>query len=163
MTDLFLIFAMGLSADRTLHRGRLILLDRTRGMIGRWVATSGLGAYQNVADWNHQGGGVLPATYQLKDPIPWYKVAVTPLDLSHVKGVEGNGYPITPFELTTDKGVKRGDLLIHRDPKNSFPGTLGCIGVHEDEFADFERVYTAECRKLPDSVETVDLGVIYTY
>jgi hypothetical protein len=161
MADLLLMFAMGLDADRTLNRGRLVLIDRQKGMIGRWVATSGLGAYQNVGDWNHAGGGVLPATYQLKASIPWYKVAVKPVDLSHVRGVEGNGYPITPFEFLTDKGTNRGDVLIHADA--NAPGTLGCIGVHKDEFEDFERVYREQCLLLPKGVSTVDLGVIYTY
>ena len=161
MTDLMLMFAMGLSADRTLHRGRLFLIDRARGPIGRWVATSGLGAYQNVGDWNHVGGGVIPAPYQLANPIPWYKVAVTPINLANVKGIEGNAYDISPFEVKTDRGVTRSDLLIHRDA--NVPGSLGCIVLLGDEFADFERVYRAETAKLPKGTETVDLGVIYTY
>jgi hypothetical protein len=162
MTDLFLMFAMGLDDDRTLNRGRLILIDRQKGMIGRWVATSGLGAYQGVGDWNHAGGGVLPATYQLKSQIPWYKVAIKPLDLSSVRGVEGNGYPITPIDFETEGGTDRGDVLIHRDA--NVPGTLGCIGVKgEAEFADFERSFNESCLLLPKGQTTVDLGVIYTY
>jgi hypothetical protein len=153
---------MGLSADRSLHRGRLMLIDRQKGMIGRWVATSGLGAYQNVGGWNHAGGGVIPATYQLKSSIPWYKVAIEPLDLSNLRGVEGNGYPITPTDFVTEKGTERGDVLIHRDA--NVPGTLGCIGIiGSDEYADFERSYGEQCLLLPKGSTTVDLGVIYTY
>ncbi len=161
MTDLFLVFAMALDADRTLNRGRLFLIDRQRGAIGRWVATSGLGAYQNVGDWNHIGGGVIPAPYQLKNPMPWYKVATDPTDLRHVKGVEGNAYAITPFELETNAGATRSDVLIHRDA--NVPGSMGCIVLMGDEFPDFERVFKAETSKLPPGVTTVDLGVIYTY
>jgi hypothetical protein len=161
MTDLFLLFAMALDSDRTLNRGRLILFDLTRGAIGRWVATSGLGSFQNVGDWNHPGGGVIPATYQLDKPFPWYQVAIDPVDLSHVKGVEGRAYPITPFEVTTNKDVERSDLLIHRDA--NVPGSMGCIVLPTDEYPDFERVFKAETSKLPKGVTTVDLGVIYTY
>jgi hypothetical protein len=163
MTDLFLIFAMALDADNELNRGRLMLFERNRGAIGRWVATSGLGSYQDVNDWNHVGGGVIPAPYQLAKPAPWYKVAVKPTDLRHVKGVEGNGYAITPFELETKSGVTRSDVMIHNDA--NVPGSMGCIVLEGDglEFKDFELVYRRECLKLPDSVETVDLGVIYTY
>jgi hypothetical protein len=163
MTDLMLIFAMELDADNELNRGRLILLDRVRGTIGRWVATSGLGSHQDVGDWNHVGGGVIPATYQLDKPVPWYKVAVKPTDLRHVRGVEGNGYAITPFELETKQGVTRSDVMIHNDA--NVPGSMGCIVLEGDgaEFKDFELVYNRECLKLPKGVETVDLGVIYTY
>jgi hypothetical protein len=149
MTDLFLIFAMPLDEDPRLNRGRLILFDRTQGTIGRWVATSGL------------GGGVIPATYQLKDRIPWYKVAAKPLDLSHVRGVEGNGYPITPFEVQTKEGVTRSDLLIHRDA--NVPGSMGCIVLSGDEFADFDRSFARAVKALSPGVTTVDLNVIHCY
>jgi hypothetical protein len=59
--------------------------------------------------------------------------------------------------------VERSDLLIHRDPKTSTPGTLGCIGVADAEFADFELIYNRECLALPPTAQTVDLAVIYTY
>ncbi len=158
---LFLIFTMALDDTAQLNRGRLALIDFERGIIGRWVATSGLGAYQGVGDWNHAGGGVIPATYELKTQIPWYRVAIEPVDLRHVKGVEGNGYPITPTNFVTDGGTERGDVLIHAD--KNVPGTLGCIGVAASEFADFERVYNRECSLLPPDTKTVNLGVIYCY
>jgi hypothetical protein len=162
MIDLFLIFAMALDADALLNRGRLMLFDRQRGPIGRWVATSGLGSYQDVRDWNHVGGGVLPATYQLRAPIPWYQVVIEPIDLSYLKGVEGNAYQIIPTSQVTDGGVTRSDELIHRDA--NVPGTLGCIGIQGTaEFADFERVFRAETDKLRGDIKTIDLSVIYTY
>jgi hypothetical protein len=163
MTDLFLMFAMSLDADSNLNRGRLMLLDRQRGVIGRWVATSGLGSYQDVGDWNHIGGGVIPAPYQLLKPVPWYKVAIEPTDLRAVKGVQGNAYAITPFELETNKGVTRSDVMIHNDA--NVPGSMGCIVLEGDgtEFDEFELVYSRECLKLPKGSLTVDLGVIYTY
>jgi hypothetical protein len=163
MTDLILIFAMALDADNQLNRGRLVLIDRQRGAIGRWVATSGLGAYQDVGDWNHVGGGVIPAPYQLAKPVPWYKAAIKPTDLTSVRGVQGNAYAITPFELPTNGGVTRSDVMIHNDA--NVPGSMGCIVLEGDgtEFADFELVYNRECLKLPKGAETVDLGVIYSY
>jgi hypothetical protein len=161
MTDLFLLFAMELDNDRALNRGRLILFDRTRGAVGRWVATSGLGSFQNVGDWNHPGGGVIPATYQLDKPFPWYKVAIDPVDRAYVKGIEGMAYPITPFEVSTNKDIERSDLMIHKDA--NVPGSMGCIVLPTDEYPDFERVFKAETSKLPKGLTTVDLGVIYTY
>jgi hypothetical protein len=158
---LSLIFAMALDSTDALNRGRLVLIDSERGIIGRWVATSGLGAYQDVKDWNKKGGGVIPATYQLENPIPWYKVAIAPTDLRWTKGVEGNGYAITPFEFTTNGGTERGDVLIHKDA--NAPGTLGCIGVSLQDWADFERVFTRETANLPQEIETVNLAVIYCY
>jgi hypothetical protein len=162
MTDLFLIFAMQLDSDRQLNRGRLILFDRVRGPVGRWVATSGLPQFQNVGDWNHPGGGVLPPTYQLKTQIPWYRVAIEPTDLRDLKGVEGNGYAITPFDVETSQGVERSDIMIHRDA--NVPGTLACIGLQGmPEWNDFECVWKRETAKLLPEVKTIDLSVIYTY
>jgi hypothetical protein len=161
MSDLMLMFAMGLDDTGELNRGRLVLIERKRGLIGRWVATSGLGAYQGVGDWNHVGGGVIPATYQMAKPVPWYKVAVKPTDLTQVKGVEGNAYAITPFEIETKEGTERSDVMIHRDA--NVPGSMGCIVLMGNDFADFERVYNRECGLLADHIDTVDLGVIYCY
>jgi hypothetical protein len=98
--------------------------------------------YQRIGGWSKQGGGVCPAPYQCNPSFANYWMQVAPLDLSHVKGVEGNGYPLTPFEVRTKEGVKRSDLLIHRDA--NVPGSMGCIVLPDDEFEDFERVMARE-------------------
>ncbi len=152
-----LFFAMQLDETPELNRGRLFLCDYEQGIIGRWIATSGLGNHQGARDWSKQGGGVIPPTYELSKPLAFYTVATKPVDLRNVKGVEGNGYPITPFAVTTKDGIERSDLLIHRDA--NVPGSLGCLVLPESEFADFEKVFKEQC----SSVDSVKLLVGYTY
>jgi hypothetical protein len=138
----FLIFSMPLDNTPALNQGRLVLYDWEQGHIGRWVATSGLGMYQKIGGWSKQGGGVIPAAYQCNPTFANHWMQVSPLDLSSTKGVEGNAYPITPFEVRTKEGVTRSDLLIHRDA--NVPGSLGCIVLPDDEFADFEKTVARE-------------------
>jgi hypothetical protein len=155
-----LIFAIYLDDTPALNRGRLAMICSERGLIGRWVATSGMPNHQGVKDWNKSGGGVLPTTYQLEEPLPYYEVETKPTDLRHLPGSRGNGYLITPFEFTTDGGTERGDVLIHAD--NGTPGTLGCIGVAMGDWPDFEAKYRAECAKMP-KVDKVRLYAIHCY
>jgi hypothetical protein len=138
----FLIFSMQLDNTPQLNQGRLVLYDWEKGHIGRWVATSGLGMYQKIGGWSKQGGGVCPASYQCNPTFANHWVQVAPLDLSGTKGVEGNAYPITPFEVRTKEGVERSDLLIHRDA--NVPGSMGCIVLPDDEFSDFEKALFRE-------------------
>jgi hypothetical protein len=138
----FLIFSMPLDNTPALNRGRLVLYDFNGGHIARWVATSGVGTWQKIGGWSKQGGGVIPATYQCNPSFDNYWVDVNPVDLSDTKGVEGNGYCITPFAVRTKEGVKRSDLLIHRDA--NVPGSMGCIVLPDDEFADFEATFKHE-------------------
>jgi hypothetical protein len=145
LDDPFLIFSMPLDNTPELNRGRLVLYDYQKGHIGRWMATSGLGQYQRIGGWSKQGGGCIPATYQCNPTFANYWVDAQPTDLSHVKGVEGDGFAITPFEVRTDKGVSRSDLLIHKDANH--PGSLGCIVLPESEFADFEDVFKERCAR----------------
>ena len=140
---LFRSVSMPLDNTPQLTQGRLCLRDWERGDLGRWVATSGLGQFQKIGGWSKQGGGVCPAAYQCNPTFANHWVDVAPVDLSGVKGVEGNGYPITPFEVTTKDGVKRSDLLIHRDA--NVPGSMGCIVLPEDEFRDFEIQFPKIC------------------
>lgn len=133
---------MPLDNTPQLNRGRLVLYDYDGGHINRWVATSGVGAWQKIGGWSKQGGGVIPATYQCNPTFDNYWVDVNPVDLSHVKGVEGNGYCITPFAVRTKESVKRSNLLIHRDAND--PGSLGCIVLPDDEFRDFEATFQKE-------------------
>lgn len=138
----FLVFSMPLDNTPQLNNGRLVLYDYERGHIGRWVATSGLGMWQKIGGWSKQGGGVIPATYQCNPTFANYWVQVAPIDLDHVKGVEGDGYCITPFAVRTKEGVNRSDLLIHKDA--NAPGSLGCIVLPSDEFADFQKTFDRE-------------------
>ncbi|BAZ11867.1 hypothetical protein NIES4071_36930 [Calothrix sp. NIES-4071] len=153
---MLLFFTMPLDETSPLNKGRLFLVDETKGIVGRWVATSSTADKQGINDWNVRGG-VIPATYQLNPPLPFYSVAVNPVDLKHVKGVEGNGYPITPFEVKTVDGGTRSDLLIHKDA--NVPGSMGCIVLPESEFVDFEKVFQENC----EGQSAVKLLVGYTY
>jgi hypothetical protein len=140
----FLIFSMPLDNTSELNRGRLVLYDWEQGHLGRWVATSGLGMYQKIGGWSKQGGGVLPAPYQCNPKFANYWVDVPPLDRAGVKGIDGNAYSITPFEVRTKEGVERSDLMIHRDA--NVPGSMGCIVMETPEFEDFENVLAAFCQ-----------------
>ena len=130
---------MQLDNTPQLNQGRIVLYDYEQGCLGRWVATSGLGQYQKIGGWSKQGGGVCPAPYQCNPTFANYWVQTAPLDLSHVKGVEGDAYPITPFEVRTKEGVERSDLLIHQDA--NVPGSMGCIVLPPDEFEDFQKQF----------------------
>jgi hypothetical protein len=154
---IFLIFSMQLDNTPELNRGRLVLYDYERGVLGRWIATSGLGQYQKIGGWSKQGGGVCPASYQCNPTFANHWVQVAPVDLSHVKGVEGDAYPITPFSVTTKEGVERSDLLIHRDA--NVPGSMGCIVLPDDEFADFCKVFNHECV----GIEKVKMWIQYDF
>jgi hypothetical protein len=153
-----LVFSMHLDTTPTLNKGRVALIDTDKGgLIGRWVATSGLGMHQKVGGWSKQGGGVIPATYQCNPTFDCYQVSTQALDLCHVKGVECLAFPISPFEVKTIDGVKRSDLLIHLDA--NVPGSLGCIVMHGDEYKNFSKVFGDQCK----DVDWVPLYVIYTY
>jgi hypothetical protein len=156
-TALFLIFSMQLDNTPELNRGRLALYDFERGILGRWVATSGLGMYQKIGGWSKQGGGVCPAAYQCNPTFANHWVQTNPVDLSSVKGVEGSAYPITPFEVRTKEGVMRSDLLIHRDA--NVPGSMGCIVMEGAEYTDFEQTFKKECV----GVDKVKLWIQYDF
>jgi hypothetical protein len=138
----FLMFVMPLDNTPELNRGRLMLMDYEKGIIGRWVATSGLGQYQKIGGWSKQGGGVCPATYQCNPSFANYWVDVAPLDRQGVKGIDGDAYSITPFEVRTKDGVERSDLMIHRDA--NVPGSMGCIVMDDSEFKDFCKTFNLE-------------------
>lgn len=139
----FLVFSMPLDDTPALNRGRLVLWDFERGHLGRWVATSGLGQWQKIGGWCKQGGGVIPATYQCNPTFSNYWVKTDSVNLSHVKGVEGSGFAITPFEVQTKNGPERSDLLIHRDA--NIPGSMGCIVLPDAEYYDFEQQFPILC------------------
>ena len=148
----FLDFAMGLDNDGRLETGRLVLRSisnnggRTHDV---WVATSSVASKQKIEDF-HQRGGPIPPEYRVP-LIPSWEVETKPINLSSVRGVEGNFYKILPFSVTTDKGGVRGDLGIHAD--KNVPGSLGCIVMTEDRFVKFEKrileVYKEGFSKIP--------------
>lgn len=138
----FFVFSMQLDTTPQLNQGRLVLYDWERGNIGRWVATSGLGQYQKIGGWSKQGGGVLPATYQCNPTFANYWMTVSPVDRSDVKGIEGNAYGLNPYAVRTKEGIERSDLMVHRDA--NVPGSMGCIVLPTDEFADFEATIARE-------------------
>jgi hypothetical protein len=138
----FLVFSMQLDNTPELNRGRLVLWDWEKGQIGRWVATSGLGQYQKIGGWSKQGGGVIPAPYQCNPSFANYWVEVIPVDRSEVRGIEGDAYAITPFEVRTKDGVGRSDLMVHRDA--NVPGSMGCIVMSKEEFDDFCETFARE-------------------
>ena len=153
-------FTMQLDNTPALNMGRLFLVDPDkRGIVGRWVATSGLGNYQNVNGWSRQGGGVIPPTYQLSSDVDFYMVSTKAVwqDLS---GLQTNTYRISPELVTTKDGTQRSELLIHHSRfSRPMSGSLGCIVLPEDEFSDFEKTYKDECGHLSQ----VKLLVGYTY
>jgi hypothetical protein len=153
----FLIFSMQLDNTPQLNQGRLYLYDWDKGEIGRWVATSGLGMYQRIGGYNKQGGGICPAASSCNPSFANHWVDVAPVDLRHVRGVEGNGYAMTPFKVRTKEGIERSDLLIHKDA--NVPGSMGCIVLPSDEFENFEEVFQDECL----GHEKVKLWIQYTF
>lgn len=157
INDPLLFFSMQLDNSPSLNMGRLFLIDRSTGIIGRWIATSGLGDYQGVGGWCHQGGGCIPPNYKLQN-VPFYKVRTEPIWQS-LNGINTNTYEINPVTVSTDDGVDRGELLIHRSRfAEPMSGSLGCVVMPESEFEDFEKTYSG-CSHL----DQVPLLVGYTY
>ena len=154
---MYLLFTMQLENADNISKGRLVLIDEQQGILGRWVATSGLPNDQEVGDWSKPQGGEIPPTYQLESELPFYQVETKPVDLRSLKGVEGNAYPILPNQVITKDGVSRSDLMIHRDA--NVPGSLGCIVLEGvEEFADFETTLAKYAKE-----DTIKLLVVYTY
>jgi hypothetical protein len=153
----FLDFTMGLDLDGRLEDGRLVLrsLSDKGGRTHQiWVATTSIASRQKPEDF-HQRGGPIPPEYRVPNLRAW-EVETTPINLSHVKGIEGNFYKILPFAVTTDKGGQRSDLGIHYD--GNVPGSLGCIVMSGDRFKSFE----GEMRRLKDqAIAKIPLFVTY--
>ena len=155
-----LFFTMELDETPKLNMGRLFLIDTSdRGIVGRWVASSGLGDYQGTTGWAKQGGGVIPPTYKLAKPVSFYSVATRPV-WQDLNGIQTNTYKISPEVVTTTEGVQRSELLIHRSRfAHPMSGSLGCIVLPDTEFSNFEKVYKNECGHL----EQIPLLVGYTF
>jgi hypothetical protein len=114
-------FNLDLEDTSDLLVGTLQLLQDDKE-VNAYIATSSLRGRQGDHDWE-QRGGVLPPN-ELLGVGKFYKVATTPLYMPDIKGVQGNFFPITPFEVETD-GATRGDFGIHFDA--NVPGSLGCV------------------------------------
>lgn len=153
----FLDFAMGLDTDGRLEDGRLILrsISEQGGRTHQvWVATTSIASRQKPEDF-HQRGGPIPPEYRVPNLRAW-EVETTPINLSHVKGIEGNFYKILPFSVTTDKGGARSDLGLHKDA--NVPGSLGCIVMSAERFKSFEN----EMKRLKDlGIAKISLFVTY--
>jgi hypothetical protein len=153
-----LFFCMQLDNTPALNMGRLFLIDQDTGFLGRWVASSGLGDWQSIGEWNRQAKGCIPPNYKLKG-VPLYKVS-TRARWQNMSGLQSNTYEISPITVTTSEGVSRGEFLIHKSRfAHPMSGSLGCIVLPEGEFADFEKTYAKHCAQL----EQVLLLVGYTY
>lgn len=159
MNNPLLFFSMQLDSTPQLNIGRLFLMDLDKGGITNWwMATSGIGDWQDRGDWSHQGGGVIPPTYKLKG-CNFYRVSTKPVWQS-LGGIDTNTYAISPVAVVTQDGVERSELLIHRSRYSSpQSGSLGCIVLKDSEFKDFEKVFATTCGQL----ESVRLLVGYTF
>lgn len=134
-----LFFAAHFDRDKGIDNGRLLLEHIDRGNQAIWIALSSHANGQKIEGF-HKRGGMIPPAYRVPKLAQW-TVRTNPIDLSHVKGVSGNFYEISPFEVTTDKGGSRGDFGIHLDA--NVPGSLGCIVMSTKRFRDFENRMTA--------------------
>ena len=120
--------------DPGLDNYLLALLDKKEGQINQWLCTSSHVNGQQRGD-QHSWGGLIPPAHHCRN-LPMWKVHTTPEDSRHVKGVEGNFYRISPYEVITMRGTKRSALGIHRDA--GVPGSLGCIVMNSFNWNDFE-------------------------
>lgn len=138
-----------------LLEGQLIL-QGLNGVLETWKATSGCVGYQFKGSQRLKGRGCLPSHLQIDRD--GYTVALAPVDLTPLKGVEGNFYRILPFEVRVN-GIIRGDFGIHRDA--NVPGSAGCIVItREADWKKFEKtmllVRGAGIRELPLKVNYLD-------
>lgn len=132
--DLFLVFNSHFDRDRGLDQGRLSVNSLQYGTQNIWLAASSYSTLQGFESF-HKRGGYLPPQYRVPN-LRYWTVNLQPIDLWHNKGVQGNFYVLTPHQVTTDRGSARSDFGIHKDA--NAPGSLGCIVLTEDRFADFE-------------------------
>ncbi|MGD1920402.1 MAG: hypothetical protein ACFCAD_16885 [Pleurocapsa sp.] len=99
--------------DVGLDQGRLILEHIDRGHQNIWTAATSHRRNQKL-DSIHKRGGMLPPAFRVP-LVTQLTVSATPINLSHVRGVDGNFYQISPYEMVIDKGGKRSDFGIHLD------------------------------------------------
>lgn len=120
-----------LDTNRT---GQLIIgtltLYRDGSEVNSFKATSSYPQNQFDGSWNKTGGLIPPTSEVIEHCGRGLTVKTTPLILD-IKGVNGEFYPILPYNMDTD-GDNRGDWGIHRDidPR---PGTMGCVGLKTEK------------------------------
>ncbi len=151
----FLTFSMQFDREPGLDNGRLRLCNLTEGKVEIWIATSSVASRQKAEDF-HQRGGLIPPEYRVPG-LKFWTVSTKPIPMPNNPGVAGNFYQISPFEVITDRGGKRGDFGIHLD--GNVPGSLGCIVMSKDRFVVFEEMMK---RLLSEKVNTLPLFVTYS-
>ncbi len=151
----FLIFNSHFDRDKGCDQGRLSICSLKKGTLDIWFACSSHSTKQ-YAESFHERGGYIPPEYRVPGIDNWF-VETNPIDLRKHKGVQGNFYKILPFEITTDKGGKRGDFGIHLDA--NLPGSLGCIVMNKKRFAEFESWMKIVSK---DKIKTIPLFIRYS-
>lgn len=124
--------------SQKLEKGKIKLMTGDSNLL--FQATSGLPGFQTLNSSSQKGRGRIPTCLQAK--ITNYFVKTQPVYLPHVKGVNGNFYPIIPFAVSVGK-YQRSDLGIHRD--TNVPGSAGCLVITLD---DHWKLYEIEMLKL---------------
>ena len=136
VNNFFLLFTAHFDRDRGLDYGRLSINSLDKGTINIWKAASSYATKQKqYGESFHERGGMLPPQYRVPKLKNW-SVLTKPIPLDLIKGVEGNFYKLSPYEVTTDRGGVRSDFGIHKDA--NAPGSLGCIVMSPDRFMNFE-------------------------
>ena len=150
-----LFFSAHFNREKGLDYGRLLLEHIDRGHQEIWIALSSHLTGQEKEGF-HNKGGMLPPAYRVPRLHQW-TVDTYPVDLTHVKGVSGSFYKITPYEVITDKNGYRGDFGIHLDA--NIPGSAGCIVMGTRRFRHFENTMT---RLRREGVKQIPLVIAYS-
>jgi GH24 family phage-related lysozyme (muramidase) len=111
-----------------------------------WQCTSGQPGYQYSGGTKLKGKGPLPGHRYVKTPegnnVESYQVNLSPYNLKHVKGIEGNAFHILPDPIYIGR-VMRSELMIHNDSNRLYsPGSAGCIvTMTTKEFSQIEQAF----------------------
>ena len=146
----FLVFSSHFDRDLGIDAGRLLLEHQQI-----WRAVSSHAKGQTPEGFHHKGS-YLPPSYRVPTLNQW-RVSTSPEDSSRVRGVEGNFYRISPYEVVTDRGGVRSAFGIHRDA--NLPGSAGCIVMSDDRFRYFENSMT---RIRSEGHNSIPLIVVYS-
>lgn len=151
-----LLFEMAVpkAAVKELIIGKLTVRNAHKNM--KFLATSGCPRFQYAQSHKLKGRGQIPTPIDVG--ISSYLVLTTPLYLPHVRGIEGNGYPINPFWVEVG-GIRRGDFLIHEDKNH--PGSAGCVVITSSAHWKAFEGWMSEVRALGH--KNVRLDVVYAY
>ncbi|MDJ0675507.1 MAG: hypothetical protein QNJ36_09035 [Calothrix sp. MO_167.B42] len=153
----FLMFSAHFDRDKGLDQGRLRLCSiGANGPQSHkiWIAATSTAGKQQPEGF-HKRNHMLPPEYRIPG-LPAWTVHTRPIALPHVPGVQGNFYKLTPFEVTTDQGGKRGDFGVHWD--GNTPGSAGCIVMSKRRFDIFQE----EMEKLEEQ-DIFEIPLFVTY